>query len=186
MAKERFEGVLGGLYSRNEIFLVSSAMIFICSVFIGYAFSGVLEPILTNIFGEFKSNVSKGILNLDTVSLLTHNLTIILMMYFGGILFGLGTAYFLIYYGLFLGYAGSQYELGYFIMSVIPHGVFEIIGFIIVGASGFRLANILINIMKGSLKLQPDFNMANQFKFLLEVNYDDFKDSLIMMGIAIV
>ena len=73
MAKERFEGVLGGLYSRNEIFLVSSAMIFICSVFIGYAFSGVLEPILTNIFGEFKSNVSKGILNLDTVSLLTHN-----------------------------------------------------------------------------------------------------------------
>ena len=42
------------------------------------------------------------------------------------------------------------------------------------------------SIMKGSLKLQPDFNMANQFKFLLEVNYDDFKDSLIMMGIAIV
>ncbi|MDD3754184.1 MAG: stage II sporulation protein M [Methanobacterium sp.] len=186
MAKERFEGVLSGLYSRNETFLVSSTMMFICSVFIGYAFSGILEPILANIFGEFKKNVSKGILNRDTVSLLTHNLTIILMTYFGGIFFGLGTAYFLIYNGLFIGYAGSQYELGYFIISFIPHGVFEIVGFIIVGAAGFRLTTILVNIMKGSLKLQSDFNMTNQFKYLLEANYDDFKDTLIMMGIAIV
>lgn len=186
MAKERFEGLLGGLYSRNEVFLVLSAMMFICSVFVGYAFAGMLEPILASIFGSFEKGVAKGILKLDTISLMTHNLTVILMMYFGGILFGLGTAYFLIYNGLFLGYAGSQYELGDFIIAVIPHGVFEVIGFIIVGAAGFRLANVVVNILKGVLKLQSDFNMTNQFKFLLEANYDDFKDTLIMMGIAIV
>lgn len=186
MAKEKFEGLLSGLYSRNEVFLVLSAMMFICSVFVGYAFAGMLEPILSNIFGAFEKGVAKGILKLDTISLITHNLTVILMMYFGGILFGLGTAYFLVYNGLFLGYAGSQYELGDFIIAVIPHGVFEVIGFIIVGAAGFRLANVLVNILKGVLKLQPDFNMMNQFKFLLEANYDDFKDTLIMMGIAIV
>jgi len=55
-----------------------------------------------------------------------------------------------------------------------------------VGAAGFRLANVLVNILKGVLKLQPDFKMTNQFKFLLEANYDDVKDTLIMMGIAIV
>lgn len=97
----------------------------------------------------------------------------------------MGTAYFLIYNGIFIGYAGSQYQLGDFIIATIPHGVFEIIGIIIAGAAGFRLANIIINILKGVLKLQSDFNMVNQFKFLLEVNYDDFKDTLIMMGIAL-
>lgn len=186
MAKERFEGVLTGLYSRNEVFLALSAMMFICSVFIGYAFAGMLEPILANILGTFEKNVSKGILKLDTISLMTHNLTVLLTMYVGGLIFGLGTAYFLIYNGLFLGYAGSQYELGDFIIAVIPHGVFEVFGFILAGAAGFRLANVLFHILKGVLKLQPDFNMTNQFKFLLEANYDDFKDTLILMGIAIV
>lgn len=186
MPKERFEGLLGGIYSRNETFLVLSAMMFICSVFIGYAFAGLLEPLLANILGDFKRRVVEGDLKLDTLSLFFNNLQIALLVYAGGIIFGLGTAYFLIYNGIFIGYAGSQYQLGDFIIATIPHGVFEIIGIIIAGAAGFRLANIIINILKGVLKLQSDFNMTNQFKFLLEVNYDDFKDTLIMMGIAVV
>lgn len=186
MPKERFEGLLGGIYSRNETFLVLSAMMFICSVFIGYAFAGLLEPLLANILGDFKRRVVEGDLKLDTLSLFFNNLQIALLVYAGGIIFGLGTAYFLIYNGIFIGYAGSQYQLGDFIIATIPHGVFEIIGIIIAGAAGFRLANIIINILKGVLKLQSDFNMVNQFKFLLEVNYDDFKDTLIMMGIAVV
>ncbi len=64
--------------------------------------------------------------------------------------------------------------------------MFEIFGIIIAGAAGFRLAKIVIDILKGTLKIQSDFSVANQLKFLLEVNYDDFKDTLIMMGIAIV
>jgi stage II sporulation protein M len=186
MPKERFEGLLGGIYSRNETFIVLSAMMFICSVFIGYAFAGMLEPILANILGDFKRRVVEGDLKLDTLSLFFNNLQIALLVYAGGIIFGLGTAYFLIYNGIFIGYAGSQYQLGDFIIATIPHGVFEIIGIIIAGAAGFRLANIIINILKGALKLQSDFNMVNQFKFLLEVNYDDFKDTLIMMAIAVV
>ncbi len=186
MAREKYEGLWGGLYNRNEVFLVLSTMIFICSIFVGYAFAGMLEPILVNVFGTFHKGFVKDIIQIDTVSLITHNLNIIIMMYLGGILFGLGTAYLLIYNGLFLGYAGSQFELGNFILSVMPHIVFEVVGFVIVGAAGFKLANVLFNIMKGVLKLQSDFSIVNQFNFLLEVNYDDFKDTLIMIGIAIV
>lgn len=107
-------------------------------------------------------------------------------MYLGGVIIGVGTAFFLIYNGSFIGYSGAQFPLGDFIIATIPHGVFEIIGIIIAGAAGFRLANVIINILKGVLKLQSDFSITNQFKFLLEANYDDFKDTLVLMGIAIV
>ena len=49
MAREKYEGLLGGLYNRNEVFLLLSAMMLISSMFIGYAFSGMLEPILGGI-----------------------------------------------------------------------------------------------------------------------------------------
>ena len=186
MARERFEGTLGGIYSRNETFLALSAMIFICSVFIGYAFAGMLEPIMASLFGEFKRRIVEGELKLDTVSIFLNNLKVALVLYTGGIIFGLATAYFLIYNGIFLGYAGSNYQIGDFIIATIPHGVFEIFGIIIAGAAGFSLAKIVIDILKGTLKIQSDFSVANQLKFLLEANYDDFKDTLIMLGIAIV
>lgn len=86
MPKERFEGLLGGIYSRNETFLVLSAMMFICSVFIGYAFAGMLEPILANILGDFKRRVVEGDLKLDTLSLFFNNLQIALLVYAGGII----------------------------------------------------------------------------------------------------
>lgn len=186
MAKERFEGLLTGLYHRNETYIILSAMMFICSVFIGYAFAGMLEPIMASTLGDFKRRIVEGQLKLETLSLFFNNLKIALMLYAGGITIGLATAYFLIFNGIFIGYTGSEYQLGDFIIATIPHGVFEVIGIILAGAAGFKLAKIIINILKGVTKIQSDFSIRNQFKFLLEVNYDDFKDTLIMMAIAIV
>lgn len=187
MAKERYEGLLGGLYTRNETFLMLSAMIFISSVFIGYAFAGFLDPILKSVLGDFKKRLSPGgDLQLTTLSLFINNIKVALYLYAGGISIGLFTAYYLISNGIFIGYTGAQFDLGDFIIAIIPHGVFEILGIIIAGAAGFKLALIIINILKGVTKLQSDFSMINQFKYLLESNQDDFKDTLVMLGIAIV
>jgi uncharacterized membrane protein SpoIIM required for sporulation len=60
------------------------------------------------------------------------------------------------------------------------------VGIIIAAAGGFRLANVVLNLMRGLLHLQTDFSITSQVKYLLEVNLDDFKDSLVLFGIAVI
>ncbi|WP_321422292.1 stage II sporulation protein M [uncultured Methanobacterium sp.] len=186
MAKEKYEGLIGGLYNRNETFFILSAMIFIASIFIGYAFAGMLEPVLGKMLGDFKRRLVQGELQLTTFSLFANNLKVALLLYGGGLIFGLVTAFYLISNGVFIGYTAAQFQLGDFIIYTLPHGVFEVLGIIIAGAAGFKLGSIVLNILKGLLKLQSDFSMSNQLKYLLEANWDDLKDTLIMMGIAVV
>lgn len=186
MVKEKYEGLISGLYNRNETFFILSAMIFIASIFIGYAFAGMLEPILGKMLGDFKRRLVQGELQLTTFSLFFNNLKVALLLYGGGLIFGLVTAFYLISNGVFIGYTAAQFQLGDFIIYTLPHGIFEILGIIIAGAAGFKLGSIVLNILKGLLKLQSDFSMSNQIKYLLEANWDDLKDTLIMMGIAIV
>jgi len=185
MAKEKYEGLISGLYNRNETYFILSAMMFIASIFIGYAFAGMLEPILGKMLGDFKRRLVQGELQLTTFSLFANNLKVALLLYGGGLIFGLVTAFYLISNGVFIGYTAAQFQLGDFIIYTLPHGVFEVLGIIIAGAAGFKLGSIVINILKGLLKLQSDFSMSNQVKYLLEANWDDLKDTLIMMGIAV-
>lgn len=186
MAKEKYEGLISGLYNRNETFFMLSAMMFIASIFIGYAFAGMLEPILGKMLGDFKRRLVQGELQLTTFSLFFNNIKIALMIYGGGLSLGVFTAFYLISNGVFIGYTAAQFQLGDFIIYTLPHGVFELLGIIIAGAAGFKLASIVLNIIKGVLKLQSDFSMSNQLKYLLEANWDDFKDTLVMMAIAMV
>ncbi|EKQ54950.1 MAG: putative membrane protein [Methanobacterium sp. Maddingley MBC34] len=186
MAKEKYEGLISGLYNRNETFFMLSAMMFIASIFIGYAFAGMLEPILGKMLGDFKRRLVQGELQLTTFSLFFNNIKIALMIYGGGLSLGVFTAFYLISNGVFIGYTAAQFQLGDFIIYTLPHGVFELLGIIIAGAAGFKLASIVLNIIKGVLKLQSDFSMSNQLKYLLEANWDDFKDTLVMMAIAVV
>jgi stage II sporulation protein M len=185
MAKEKYEGLIGGLYNRNETFFMLSAMIFIASLFIGYAFAGMLEPLLGSMLGDFKRRLTQGELQLTIFSLFANNLKVALLLYGGGLIFGVVTAYYLISNGVFIGYTAAQFQLGDFIIYTIPHGIFELLGIIIAGAAGFKLGSIVLNILKGLLKLQSDFSMSNQLKYLLEANLDDFKDTLILMSIAV-
>jgi stage II sporulation protein M len=186
MAKEKYEGLISGLYNRNETFFMLSAMMFIASIFIGYAFAGMLEPILGKMLGDFKRRLVQGELQLTTFSLFFNNIKIALMIYGGGLSLGVFTAFYLISNGVFIGYTAAQFQLGDFIIYTLPHGVFELLGIIIAGAAGFKLASIVLNIIKGVLKLQSDFSMSNQLKYLLEANWDDFKDTLVMMALAVV
>jgi stage II sporulation protein M len=186
MAREKFEGLLGGLYGRNESYLMISAMIFIVSLLLGYAFAGMLEPILGSVLGDLKRRISQGELKLTTLSLFANNFKVAFIIYAGGITIGVVTVIYLFVNGAIIGYTAAQFSIGDFIIYTAPHGVFEILGIIIAAAGGFRLANVVLNLIRGLLHLQSDFSMINQVKYLLEVNQDDFKDSLALMGIAVV
>ncbi len=180
-------GYWNGLYHRNKQLLKLSTAIFFASVFIG-AFIGYFYPANITQFLTYLVRVDKQFVSqngLTTLSIFTHNLQILLFTYVGGLI-GVVAAFFLIenglIYGLFLGYLGSNHVGGFtspsgisgpvfFLLFTIPHGIFEISGFIIGGAAAFRLTSIVI-------------------KFLQRKNMDDysweFKDSIVLLGVGVV
>lgn len=186
MAREKYESYLGGLYRRNERFLIISTVIFFASMFIGYALSGLLAWIMGGVLDSMKKQVSQGELQLTTFSIFLNNLKVAFFIYGGGLLFGIITAFFLFYNGVFIGYAASQYPLTNFIIYTIPHGIFEIVGIIVAGAAGFKLAGVIVDIIKGLRHIQPEMSRSNQFNYLLNVYYDDFKESLVLLAIAVI
>jgi len=186
LKKEKYDGFLGGLYKRNETFLMISTVILLISIFLGYALAGFLSPVLGVIFGDFKNRVVQGQIQLTTLSLFANNFKVALFIYVGGLLFGSVSVIYLIINGLFIGYAGTQFPLGDYILYTIPHGIPELIGIIISGAAGFRLASCVYNIFQGLTHMRSDISRTNQFKYILELNNDEFWESLKLMGIAVI
>jgi uncharacterized membrane protein SpoIIM required for sporulation len=186
MPRERYESFIGGLYRRNERFLILSAVIFLSSMFIGYALSGLLEWIMGEVMENMKRQVSQGELQLTTISIFMNNFKVALFIYGGGLLFGIITALFLFYNGIFIGFAAAQFPLVNFIVYTLPHGIFEIMGIIVAGAAGFKLAGVIVEIIQGLRRIQPEMSRSNQFSYLLHAYYDDFKESLVLFAIAII
>jgi len=186
LKKEKYDGFFGGLYKRNETFLMLSTTILLISILMGYALASVLSPVLGSIFGDFKRRVVQGQIQLTTISIFSNNIKVALFIYVGGLLFGSVTALYLITNGLFIGYAGTQFPLGDYILFTIPHGILELIGIIISGAAGFRLASCVYHIFQGLTNMRSDISRSNQFKYILEINMDEFWESIKLLAIAIV
>ena len=186
LKKDKHEGFFGGLYKRNETFLMLSTMIFLVSMFVGYAFSGVLDQVLGSVLGDLKRRLTEGELKLTTFSIFANNLHVAFLIYVGGLIVGFFTVFYLIVNGAFLGYAAAKYPLGDFVIFTIPHGIPEIIGIIISGAAGFRLASCVIHILKDITHIRSDISFIGQFKYILEIHADEFVESLKLFGIAVV
>jgi uncharacterized membrane protein SpoIIM required for sporulation len=75
--------------------------------------------------------------------LMTHNLTVCFLAFASGIVFGLGTLYFMFINGLLLGVIGvacQQHGMAVDLWSfVAPHGALELPSIVLAGAAGFRL-----------------------------------------------
>ena len=137
-------------------------------------------------FGNLNTSVVQGQIQLQTLPIFLKNLDIILFIYIGGVLFGLGTAIYMVFNGFFIGYTASQYPLGNYILFNIPHGVPELIAIIISGAAGFRLASCVYHIFNGLTHMRSDISQTNQFKYIIEMNMDEFWESVTLMVIAII
>jgi stage II sporulation protein M len=165
--------------------LLSTAILLI-SILLGYALAGFLSPVLAGVFGDFKNRIVQGQIQLQTIPIFENNLHVALIIYVGGILFGIVTVIYLIFNGLFVGYAATQFPLGDYILYTIPHGIPELIGLIISGAAGFRLASCVYHIFQGLTHMRSDISQTNQFKYILEMNMDEFWESIKLMVIAII
>ncbi|HSQ02011.1 MAG TPA: stage II sporulation protein M [Methanobacterium sp.] len=186
MKKEKYDGFFGGLYKRNETFLVLSTVILLVSILMGFLLSGILSPILGSVLNDFKRNIAEGQIKLTTLSIFTNNLKVALFIYMGGLLLGSVSVIYLVFNGIFIGYVGTQFPLGDYIIFTIPHGIPELLGIIIAGAAGFRLGSCILHIFQGLTRMRSDISRENQFKYILELNADEFWESLKLLGIAVV
>lgn len=81
-------------------------------------------------------------------AIMTNNLTVSFVTFASGIVFGLGTFFYLAFNGLMLGVIGAachQYGMSVALWSfVAPHGSLELPAIIIAGAAGFRLGHAML------------------------------------------
>ncbi len=86
--------------------------------------------------------------------IMTNNLTVSFVTFAGGIVFGLGTFWFLYRNGMMLGVIGAachQYGMSLALWSfVAPHGSLELPAILIAGGAGFRLGHAML--FPGSLR----------------------------------
>jgi uncharacterized membrane protein SpoIIM required for sporulation len=89
-----------------------------------------------------------GIAPMATSAIMTNNLSVSFMTFASGIMFGLGTLYYLYYNGLLLGVIGAachQYGMSLALWSfVAAHGSLELPSIIIAGAAGLRLGHSML------------------------------------------
>jgi stage II sporulation protein M len=182
-------GFFKGLYLRNKMLLQLSAGIFFVSLFIGFLIGyfspSSIQNFLVGVVKTDRTFVSKN--GATTLSIFTHNLNSVLITFAGGVV-GIITAGVLFLngflYGSFLGYFATNSSIGgavshlgmitpwLFLLYTIPHGIFEISGFIIAGAGGFRLTKIIVDLIRSDTTLRD--------------HYGELKDSLSLLVIAII
>jgi uncharacterized membrane protein SpoIIM required for sporulation len=84
----------------------------------------------------------------ETSHIMTNNLTVSFVTFAGGIIFGVGTFWFLYINGMMLGVIAAachQYGMSLPLWSfVAPHGSLELPSIIIAGAAGFRLGHAML------------------------------------------
>jgi uncharacterized membrane protein SpoIIM required for sporulation len=85
---------------------------------------------------------------METSAIMTNNLSVSFMLFASGIVFGLGTFWYLYINGMMLGVIGAacqHYDMSVALWSfVAPHGALELPSIIIAGAAGFRLGHAML------------------------------------------
>jgi stage II sporulation protein M len=183
------EGFFKGLYSRNKKFLIASVVLYLLSVFVGviiaYFLPATTKSLLATLAKTDRDFVRKN--GITTFSIFTHNLQSVLLTFAGGIV-GIITAIILFIngfiYGSFFGYFAFNQQLsgifnslviaspGIFLIYTLPHGIFEISGFIIAGAGGFRLTFTIYKLITNDKPVSD--------------HYGEFKDAIFLLVIAII
>jgi uncharacterized membrane protein SpoIIM required for sporulation len=173
------------LYKRNKIFLNASIVIFLASLIagsVGPLLSGSFHNFMINLTLNYFSNIRGD--NPTTFAIFLNNSTLaFLYLYIGGFGFGIISTLQLTKIGLLTSFISIEYP--YSILFLLPHGIFELSAYIIATAAGFKLFSISISMIRGFIDLKNDIPINDQVDKILDVNYLKFKDSMILILIAI-
>ena len=173
------------LYKRNKVFLIVSLCIFLGSMivggvgsFISSSFHDFMINLTTNYFSDIRGASP------TTFAIFLNNSTLAFVyLYLGGFGFGIFSTLQLIKIGLLTSFITVEYPNS--ILYLLPHGIFENLGYIIATAAGFKLFSVAINMIREFIGIQNDRPINKQVNHLLDVNYLRFRDSVILIMTAI-
>ena len=176
------------LYRRNKTFLIAATAIFMVSVFIGVMghflssqFDQYMTKELVSVIRSLKESTNGG----TTLAIFLHNSMIALFnLYIVGIIFGITNILSLVENGILVGFTMAKYPVSAFY--ILPHGIFEFLGYIIASAAGFRLLSAFFSVIIGGLNLKSNVVISEQIETALKENSWKFKDSLSLLVVAIV
>lgn len=184
--KKKFFNFLTGLYQRNKIVILIATAIFLVFLFIGISISYFYSGSTGNLLNAYANALHSVIIEKTTLSIFTHNLKAALYTYLGGVI-GIIPAGSLSFNGFFIGaFIGylthhsivstlGVFSTREFLIYTLPHGIFEIPGFILAGAAGFRLTTLIAGLIN---------SLRN--KTHASEHYWKLKDSLALLVISII
>lgn len=127
----------------------------------------------------------KGLGEGTTLSIFMNNSTLaFLYMYIGGIFFGITSVRGLIEAGFVIGFTVAKYPLAIFYL--LPHSIFELSSYIIASAAGLKLLSTILHIIWNGLHIKRNLSLSKQVNEILNANYLKFRDSIVLIIIAIV
>ena len=162
----------------------------------GYVLQPYLQSIFDPVVDKLTEDVKNGVITLTFQTIFTNNILIVFRMFVLGIFFCF-SGVILAYNGFFVGYyIASSQNLFRVLLYIIPHGIFEFSSCIIATASGFVLFHFLFRLVYNIAK--PDFDyieledkfynltFKDKLVYSLEKNYDKLKQSLVLLGVAVI
>jgi stage II sporulation protein M len=182
---------LKNAFIENKFLLLFSALLFLIPMLFGYFFAPYISEALNPMVDSFRDRIEKGDIKLTHDSIFFNNVYVGLMLYGGGIVFGLLTALILISNGVFIGYFASQMPLTTFLLFTLPHGIFEIPAIIIAGASGFIMFKFVLGFIKTIIYPKVDennlnLNMKNRIINSFNTNIDRLTQSLALLILSVI
>lgn len=141
------------MMSDRRIYLIALAIFtapFFATCIFGYAASLETPEMADDIVVTFQSSTTE--LDSAAPALLSwqiffNNLKICLILFVGGVTFGAATLFILISNGYVIGNISGvmlrEYDLSYFMATIVPHGIFEIAAILIASALGLQMGRSL-------------------------------------------
>ena len=180
-------------FLENKTAVYISIILLLGTLIAGYVLQPYLQSIFDPVVDKLTEDVKNGVITLTFQTIFTNNILIVFRMFVLGIFFCF-SGVILAYNGFFVGYyIASSQNLFRVLLYIIPHGIFEFSSCIIATASGFVLFHFLFrlvyNIAKPDfdyIELEDNLTFKDKLVYSLEKNYDKLKQSLVLLGVAVI
>ena len=182
-------------FLENKTAVYISIILLLGTLIAGYVLQPYLQSIFDPVVDKLTEDVKNGVITLTFQTIFTNNILIVFRMFVLGIFFCF-SGVILAYNGFFVGYyIASSQNLFRVLLYIIPHGIFEFSS-CIATASGFVLFHFLFRLVYNIAK--PDFDyieledkfynltFKDKLVYSLEKNYDKLKQSLVLLGVAVI
>ncbi len=175
-------------FCENKIAIYISIFLLVITILGGYILQPYLHSYLSPVVEKLTDDVKSGVITLTFPTIFLNNVLIVFRMFIFGIFFCI-SGLILAYNGFFVGYyiAGSE-NLFKVLLLIIPHGIFEFSSCIIATASGFVLFHFIFKLIYNTANPIDGDNLPlkTRFTYSLEYNSNKLKESLILLGVAVI